>query len=60
MGESDKVSNSSSWKYLNEFIIDVIKSQGGGTQEIPTPPSSSFMEIHGMVAVTQTPDRFRD
>ena len=37
VGESDKVSNSISWKYLTEFILDVIKNTVGGTQEIYTP-----------------------
>ena len=37
MVESDKVRESSIWKYLNELILDVIKAPGGETQEIPTP-----------------------
>ena len=35
VGESDKVSKSISWKYLTEFILDMIKYPEGGTQEIP-------------------------
>ena len=37
MGESAEVSNHRSWKYLTEFMLDVIRAQEGGTQEIPTP-----------------------
>ena len=35
--KSDKVINSSSWKYITEFILDVIKTPEVGAQEIPTP-----------------------
>ena len=38
VGESTKVRNSKIWQYLTEFMLDVIRSQEGGTQEIPTPP----------------------
>ena len=41
MGESDKVSNSISWQYLAEFVLDVIKAPEGGMQEIPTPQTMS-------------------
>ena len=32
VGESEKVRNSSSWQYLNEFVLYVIKAPKGGTQ----------------------------
>ena len=32
VGESDKVENSISWKYLTEIILDVMKYQEVGTQ----------------------------
>ena len=37
VGETDKVSNSRSYKYLTEFILDVIKVPEGVNQGIPTP-----------------------
>ena len=37
VGESDNVINSRSWKYLTEFMLDVIRSPEGWMQEIPTP-----------------------
>ena len=41
VGESDNVSNSRSWQYLTELILDVIKALEGGTQEIPIPQTTS-------------------
>ena len=41
VGESEKVSNSISWKYLTEFILDVIKAPERGMQEIPTSQTTS-------------------
>ena len=37
MGESDKLRNSSIWKYLTEYILDVIKDPDRGMQVILTP-----------------------
>ena len=41
VGESDNVINSRSWKYLTEFMLDVIRSPEGWMQEIPTPQHQS-------------------
>ena len=41
LGESYKVRNSTSWQYLTELILDVIKYPEVGTKEIPTPPTTS-------------------
>ena len=35
--KTERVIKSSSWKYLTELSLDVIKYPEGGTQEIPTP-----------------------
>ena len=32
LGDSDKVRNSSSWQYLTEFMLDIIRDTYGGTQ----------------------------
>ena len=36
VGEIERVSKSISWKYLTEFMLDVIGYPEGVTQEIPT------------------------
>ena len=41
-GKIDKVRNSSSWKYITESILDVIKSLEGGTQ----PPQTTAYSNH--------------
>ena len=45
VGESAKLINSRSWKYLIDFMLDMIRALEGGTKEIPTPPASSFLKI---------------
>ena len=57
MGESDKIRNSRSCKYHNGFILDVIKYPDGGTQEIPTPQTTSDPKHNPRGAPSSVPDR---
>ena len=44
--DSDKVSNSNSWKYFTEFMLYAIRDSEVGAQEIPTTPEISSAEFH--------------